>query len=53
MEGLDGRLNFRALVDHSKLLQEGVECDLADLGFSWPGLAERVKSEGVLLDAAA
>ena len=53
VEGLEGRLYFKALGDLSKLLPAGVELDVVILESSWPGLAERVKAEGVLLDAAA
>jgi predicted nucleotidyltransferase len=53
VEGLEGRLYFKALRDVWKLLPAGVELDLVLLESSWPGLAERVESEGVLLDVAA
>jgi predicted nucleotidyltransferase len=53
VEGLDGRLYFKALRDVWSLLPAGVELDLVLLESSWPGLAERVESEGVVLDAAA
>jgi predicted nucleotidyltransferase len=53
VEGLDGRLYFKALRVVWSLLPAGVELDLVLLESSWPGLAERVKTEGVLLDAAA
>jgi predicted nucleotidyltransferase len=53
VEGLEGRLYFKALGDLSKLLPAGVGLDLVILESSWPGLAERVRTEGVLLDAAA
>lgn len=53
VEGLEGRLYFRALSEVWKLLPPGVELDLVLLEQAWPGLAERVKAEGVLLDAAA
>ena len=53
VEGLEGKLYFKALRDMWELLPAGVELDLVLLESSWPGLAERVKTEGVLLDAAA
>jgi predicted nucleotidyltransferase len=53
VEGLEGRLYFKALRDIWELLPEGVELELVLLESSWPGLAERVETEGVLLDAAA
>jgi predicted nucleotidyltransferase len=53
VEGLPRSLYFRALRDASKLLPEGVELDLVLLEGAWPGLAERVRTEGVLLDVAA
>jgi predicted nucleotidyltransferase len=53
VEGLEGRLYFKALQELRRLLPAGVELDLVLLESSWPGLAERVKTEGVLLDAAA
>lgn len=53
VEGLEGRLYFKALRDISRLLPARVELDLVPLESSWPGLVERVKAEGVLLDAAA
>jgi predicted nucleotidyltransferase len=53
VEGLPGSLYFRALRDADKLLPEGVELDLVLLEGAWPSLAERVRTEGVLLDAAA
>jgi predicted nucleotidyltransferase len=53
VEGLEGRLYFKALRDLGGLLPAGVELDLVLRESSWPGLAERVQTEGVLLDAAA
>jgi len=53
VEGLEGRLYFKALQELWRLLPAGVELDLVLLESAWPGLAERVKTEGVLLDAAA
>jgi len=53
VEGLPRSLYFRALRDAGKLLPEGVELDLVFLEEAWPGLAERVRTEGVLLDVAA
>lgn len=53
VEGLKGRLYFKALRDLWRLLPEGGELDLVVLEQAWPGLAQRVRSEGVLLDAAA
>jgi predicted nucleotidyltransferase len=53
VEGLEGSLYFKALRDVWKLLPVGVELDLVLLESSWPGLADWVKTEGVLLDAAA
>jgi predicted nucleotidyltransferase len=53
VEGLEDSLYFKALRDMWSLLPAGVELDLVLLESSWPGLAERVESEGVLLDAAA
>jgi len=35
------------------LLPAGAELDLVMLERAWPGLAERVRREGVLLDVAA
>jgi len=52
VEGLKGRLYFKALSEVWKLLPAGVELDLVLLEGAWPGLAERVKTEGVLLDVA-
>lgn len=53
VEGLEGRLYFKALRDVGGLLPTGVELDLVLLESSWPGLIERVQAEGVLLDVAA
>jgi predicted nucleotidyltransferase len=53
VEGLDSRLYLSALRDLGELLPAGVELDLVLLEQAWPDLAERVKTEGVLLDVAA
>ena len=53
VEGLDGRLYWQALASLWKLLPRGVELDLVPLEQAWPGLAERVLAEGVLLYVAA
>ena len=53
VEGLDGKLYFKALRDIWQLLPAGVALDLVSLEGAWPGLAERVKTEGMLLDVAA
>ena len=53
VEGLEGGSYFEALSEVWKLLPAGIELDLVLLERAWPGLAERVKTEGVLLDAAA
>jgi len=53
VEGLEGTLYFKALRAVWDLLPAGVELDLVLLERAWPGLAERVRKEGVLLDAAA
>jgi predicted nucleotidyltransferase len=53
VEGLEGKLYFKALREVWALLPAGVELDLVLLERAWPGLAERVREEGVLLDAAA
>jgi len=53
VEGLDGSLYFAALRDLWDLLPAGAELDLVMLERAWPGLAERVRREGVLLDVAA
>jgi hypothetical protein len=50
---LEGKLYFKVLRDVWRLLPAGVELDLVLLEQAWPGLAERVRTEGVLLDAAA
>jgi predicted nucleotidyltransferase len=52
VEGLEGRLYFKALSEVWKLLPAGVELDLVLLERAWPDLAERVKTGGVLLDVA-
>ena len=52
VEGLEGRLYFKALRDVGGLLPTGVELDLVLLERAWPGLVERVETEGALLDAA-
>lgn len=53
VEGLEGKLYFKALSRVWELLPAGVELDLVLLERAWPGLRERVKAEGVLLDARA
>jgi len=53
VEGLEGDSYFEALSAVWKLLPAGVELDLVLLEEAWPGLAERVRTEGELLDAAA
>ena len=53
VEGLEGTLYFKALRDVWRLLPPGVELDLVLLEQARPGLAGRVRTEGVLLDAAA
>jgi predicted nucleotidyltransferase len=53
VEGLEGQLYFKALRELWSLLPMGDELDLVLLEKAWPDLAERVKIEGVLLDAAA
>ena len=53
VEGLEGRLYFKALRDVCGLLPAGVELDLVRLERAWPGLVERVRTEGVLLDVSA
>ena len=53
VEGLEGKLYFKALREVWALLPAGVELDLVLLERAWPGLAERVRREGVLLDDAA
>jgi predicted nucleotidyltransferase len=52
VEGLEGKLYFKALSAVWELLPVGVELDLVPLEQARPGLAERVKAEGVLLDGA-
>ena len=51
VEGLEGKVYFKALASVWELLPAGVELDLVLLERAWPGLARRVESEGVLLDA--
>ena len=51
VEGLEGKLYFKALSRVWELLPAGVELDLVPLEQARLGLAERVKAEGVLLDA--
>jgi len=53
VEGLEGKLYLKALSQVWELLPAGVELDLVLLERAWPGLSERVKEEGVLLDGAA
>jgi predicted nucleotidyltransferase len=53
VEGLEGKLYFQALRGVWALLPAGVELDLVMLERAWPGLAERVRKEGVLIDDAA
>jgi len=53
VEGLEGDSYFEALSALWKLLPAGVELDLVPLEEAWPGLAERVRAEGELLDVAA
>lgn len=53
VEGLEGKLYFKALREVWALLPAGVELDLVLLERAWPGLAERVRREGVLLEHAA
>ena len=50
VEGLEKAAYWRALSDVWRLLPAGVELDLVPLEDAWPGLAERVRAEGVLLD---
>jgi len=52
VKGLEGKLYFKALSKVWELLPAGVELDLVPLEQARPGLAERVKAEGVLLDGA-
>jgi predicted nucleotidyltransferase len=53
VEGLEGTRYFEALSAVWKHLPAGIELDLVLLEEAWPGLAERVRAEGELLDAAA
>ncbi len=53
VEGLEGKLYFTALRDACRLLPPGIELDLVPLEQARLGLAGRVRTEGVLLDAAA
>jgi predicted nucleotidyltransferase len=53
VEGLEGKLYWRALSALWALLPAGIELDLVLLERAWPGLAERVRTEGELLDVAA
>jgi predicted nucleotidyltransferase len=53
VEGLEGKLYWKALSALWALLPEGVELDLVRLERAWPSLAERVRTEGELLDVAA
>lgn len=53
VEGLEGKLYWKALSALWALLPEGVELDLVLLERAWPGLAERVRTGGELLDVAA
>jgi hypothetical protein len=50
---LEGKLYFKALSEVWQLLPAGDELDLVLLERAWPGLSERVKAEGVLLDVKA
>jgi len=52
VEGLEGALYWKALSALWTLLPEGVELDLVPLERAWPGLADRVRTEGELLDVA-
>lgn len=52
VEGLDGKLYWKALSSLRALLREGAELDLVPLEHAWPSLAERVRTEGELLDVA-
>jgi predicted nucleotidyltransferase len=52
VEGLEGRLYFKALRELWRLLPEGGELDLVPLEQARPDLTRRVTTEGVLLDAA-
>lgn len=51
VEGLEDTLYFKALRELGDLLPAGAELDLVPLEKARPGLAERVRMEGVLLDA--
>ena len=53
VEGLEGKLYWKALSALWALLPEGVELDLVPLERAWPSLAERVRTEGELLDVVA
>lgn len=53
VEGLEGELYFTALREVWALLPPGVELDLVPLEQARPDLARRVRTEGILLDAAA
>jgi len=53
VEALEGKLYFTALREVWGLLPPGVELDLVLLEHARPGLARRVRTEGILLDAAA
>jgi predicted nucleotidyltransferase len=53
VEGLQEAHYFRALRELGELLPAGAELDLIELERAWPELAERVKKEGELLDAAS
>jgi predicted nucleotidyltransferase len=52
VEGLEGTRYFEALSAVWKHLPAGIELDLVLLEEAWPGLAERVRAEGELLDVA-
>jgi len=49
VEGLEGGSYFAALSALWKLLPAGVELNLVPLEDAWPGLAERVRTEGKVL----
>jgi len=53
VEGLEGQLYWKALSALWALLPAGTELDLIRLERAWPGLAERARVEGELLDVAA
>ena len=53
VEGLDGKLYWKALSSLWALLPEGTELDLVLLERARPSLAQRVRTEGELLDVAA